>query len=102
YRVAGRGSGIFGNSNDMALFLVTIIPFAIAFLVGSRGLGGKMLFGSGAVLMIAAVVLTYSRGGFLGLITSLGFLAWKLGKAHRAQIFIGGFLLLAAFLALAP
>ena len=34
YRVAGVGKGIFGNSNDMAFHLVTIMPIAIALIRG--------------------------------------------------------------------
>src|SRR5438067_1795376 len=52
YRAGGRGGGIFGNSNDMALFLVTMVPLAIAFLLGSRSLALKAVFGLTGVLMI--------------------------------------------------
>src|SRR5438105_2641949 len=31
YRAAGRGTGIFGNTNDMALHLVTMLPISVAF-----------------------------------------------------------------------
>src|SRR5437879_7619599 len=102
YRVGGRGSGIFGNSNDMALYLVTIIPVAVALLLGARGVARKLLFGSCTLLMIAAVVLTYSRGGFIGLMIALAFLAWRVGSRHRAEILILGFMLVAGFLAVAP
>src|SRR5205807_5475844 len=37
YRVSGRGAGLFGNTNDMALHLVTIMPISVAFFFGSRG-----------------------------------------------------------------
>ena len=102
YRVAGRGGGIFGNSNDMALFLVTNVPIAIALLMRARGLFTKALFGGTTLLMIAAIVLTYSRGGFIGLVGALAFLAWRLGKQHRAQILLAGFGCVFAFLLLAP
>jgi len=102
YRVGGRGSGIFGNSNDMALYLVTIIPVAIVFLLSSRGVALKLFFGACTLLMIAAVVFTYSRGGFIGLIVALAFLAWKAGNRHKAEILIGGFLLVVVFLTIAP
>jgi putative inorganic carbon (hco3(-)) transporter len=102
YRAGGRGGGIFGNSNDMALFLVTIVPIAIALLLGSRSLPRKFLFGGCAVLMVAGIVLTYSRGGFIGLLAALGFFAWKAGRRHRVEIVVAGLLLVAAFLALVP
>jgi O-antigen ligase len=102
YRAGGRGGGIFGNSNDMALFLVTNVPIAIALLLGSRSLARKFLFAGCAVLMIAGIVLTYSRAGFIGLLVALTFFAWKAGNRRRLEILVVGFLMVAAFLALAP
>lgn len=102
YRVAGRGGGIFGNSNDMALYLVTMTPIAIALWMRARKLVLKILFAVTTVLMGVAVMVTYSRGAFLGLVASLAFLAWRLGNRHRTQILVGGFLLVVAFLVLAP
>src|SRR2546423_977076 len=102
YRVAGRGSGIFGNSNDMALFLVTMAPIAIAFLVSTRNLIVKLIFGATSLLIIAAIVVTYSRGGFVGLVVALGFLAWRLGNQRRMELLIGGSVFVLAFLLLAP
>jgi putative inorganic carbon (HCO3(-)) transporter len=102
YRAGGRGGGIFGNSNDMALFLVTIVPIAIALLLGSSSLARKFLFGCCALLMVAGIVLTYSRGGFVGLLIALAFFAWKTGRRHRVEIVVAGLLVVAAFLALVP
>jgi hypothetical protein len=102
YRAGGSGGGIFGNSNDMALFLVSIVPIAIALLLGSRSLVRKFLFGGCAVLMVAGIVLTYSRGGFIGLLVALTFFAWKAGQRRRLEIVVVGFLIVAAFLVLVP
>ena len=102
YRAAGRGSGIFGNSNDMALFLVTMVPIAVALLLRARTSAAKVIFGSTALLMIAAIVLTYSRGAFIGLVVALGFLAWRLGNQRRLEILIAGFVFVIGFLVLAP
>jgi len=102
YRAGGRGGGLFGNSNDMALFLVTIVPISIALLLDSRSLARKFFFGVSAVLMVSAIVLTYSRGGFIGLLVALTFFAWKAGRLRRLEIIVVGFLIVAAFLALVP
>jgi O-antigen ligase len=102
YRVGGRGGGIFGNSNDMALYLVTMMPIAITLLLRARSRGLKIAFAVTTLLMGIAVTLTYSRGAFLGLVAALAFLAWRLGRSHRTQIFIGGSILLIAFLVVAP
>ncbi|MEO8433449.1 MAG: O-antigen ligase family protein [Pyrinomonadaceae bacterium] len=102
YRVGGRGGGIFGNPNDMALHLVTVFPVAIALCFATRRTVLKMLFGAAALLMLAAVVLTYSRGGFIGLLVASAFLAWKIGHRHRFSIAVVGLVLLLILLALAP
>jgi O-antigen ligase len=86
----------------MALFLVTNVPIAIALLLGSRSLARKFLFAGCAVLMIAGIVLTYSRAGFIGLLVALTFFVWKAGNRRRLEILVVGFLMVAAFLALAP
>jgi O-antigen ligase len=102
YRVAGVGSGIFGNSNDMAFHLVTIMPIAIALIFAGRGVVRKLVFAVSSALIMGAIVVTYSRGAFLGGLVALGFLGWKLGRKNRLTIFVIGTLTLLLFLALAP
>lgn len=103
YRAGGRGGGgIFGNSNDMALFLVTLVPIAVALALGTRGKMRKSLLAGCAILMVAGIVLTYSRGGFVGLLVALGFLALKVGRRRRVAVFIGVFVMVAIFLSLMP
>ena len=86
YRAAGRGTGIFGNTNDMALHLVTVLPISVALLFGSKGVARKLLYGACAAVMIAAIVLSYSRGAFIGMLIALLFIAWKLGHRRRLEI----------------
>jgi O-antigen ligase len=102
YRAGGRGNGIFGNTNDMALHVVTLLPIAIALLFGTRGMIRKLLCGACAALMVAAIVLSYSRGAFLGMIVILIFMAIKLGPRHRVEIIIAVLVLAGAVLLLAP
>lgn len=102
YRIAGRGSGIFGNANDMALHLVTIVPIAVALFFGTRSLARKVVLGACAALMMAAIVLTYSRGGSIGLVVALGFLAWKIGRDRRFAVVAWAFIVLMGLLVFAP
>jgi len=102
YRAAGRGTGIFGNTNDMALHLVTILPISIALLFGSKGPGRKLLYGACACLMIAAIVLSYSRGAFLGLVVVFIFLTIRLGGRHRIEILLTVLGIAGALVLLAP
>lgn len=63
--------GAVGDENDVALALDMIVPFTIfAFLI-SDTLRQKILFGAGFAVMLAGVVATNSRGGFLGLLPVL-------------------------------
>ncbi|HKP37088.1 MAG TPA: O-antigen ligase family protein [Pyrinomonadaceae bacterium] len=102
YRVTGRGSGIFGNPNDMALFLVTVAPVAVALACDSKRLAGKLFYAGSAILMFIAIALTYSRGGFLGLVVALAFFAWRVSPRRRGVLIVGGCLAVAAFLVLVP
>ena len=102
YRAGGRGNGMFGNTNDMALHMVTILPIAISLLFGSRGVIRKILFGTFAATMVAAIVLSYSRGAFVGMIVLLIFMALKLARQHRVAIALAVMGLGAATLLLAP
>ena len=85
-RVVGNIGGMFGNQNDMSLHLVTMIPIAIALFVGTRNPFKKLLYGGCAFLMMAGNFVTFSRGGFLGLIGGGSVLAWKLGRRNRVTI----------------
>lgn len=71
YRIEGYmgGSGLTGNPNDLALMLNLIIPIAGVLVFSSRGV--RRAVAAGAMLLsVAAVVLTFSRAGFLTLAAS--------------------------------
>jgi len=102
YRVAGRGTGIFGNTNDMALHLVTMFPVVAAAVFGSRNKMIKLAAAACAILLVAAIVVSYSRGAFLGLIVILIFFALKLGNENRVGIVVGLVTVTLAFLLFAP
>ena len=102
YRVSGRGAGLFGNTNDMALHLVTIMPISVAFFFGSRGAPRKILHAACAVIMIAGILLSYSRGAFLGMLVAFVFFALKIGKRSRFEVAAVFLALFGAILLLAP
>lgn len=65
-RTDGRTSGAMGESNQYAAFIVIFLPATIAAAVSSRGF--MRLFWLGAALVNSfALVMTASRGGFMGL-----------------------------------
>jgi probable O-glycosylation ligase (exosortase A-associated) len=104
YRVEGGigRSGLFGSTNDMALFLVTLIPIAVALFCRTRNPVGKVIYAASIVLMLAGTLVTYSRGGFLGLLAMALVLAWKLGRRHRLAVVVTMVLCFGGLLALAP
>lgn len=101
-RIAGRIRGLFENSNDLALHLVTMVPIAFALAFAKRGVLAKVVYLGSSALMIAAIVVTFSRGGFLGLLASAFVLVRKLGGKNRIASTAGLGLALILFIAFAP
>ena len=102
YRIEGAIGGMFANPNDMALYLVTVIPLAVALCFAARNLAGRLVYAGVALLMIGGMTVTYSRGGFLGLIAVALILAWKLGRRNRLVIMSCAVVLGVLFIVLAP
>jgi O-antigen ligase len=71
-RLAGPVGGIFGNPNDLAMNMVTFLPAAAVLALTKRiPASRRMVAGLAAMFMLATIVFTKSRGGFLGLATAL-------------------------------
>lgn len=101
-RIKGRIGGLFANPNDLALHLISIAPIAVGLALAKRGMFRKIVYLGAALLMVAAIVVTFSRGGFIALVAVSIFLVWKLGRKQRT-LSIAGFVLAAAiFFAVAP
>ena len=82
-RLAGPVGGIFGNPNDLAMNMVTFLPSAAVIALSRRfSLPKRSLAALASALMLATVVFTKSRGGFLGLAVVLLTLVF-LGKKVR-------------------
>lgn len=86
-RVAGVIRGLFDNSNDLALHLVTIIPIAFVLGIEKKNILRKLVYFPIALLMLAAVIITFSRGGFIALIAMALVLVRKLGRRNRTTAF---------------
>lgn len=82
-RIIGAVGGIFGNPNDLATSLALLLPLAVALALTSSGLKRAIFFGC-AALLVGGVIVTFSRGGFLGLLAMGGVLLWKMGRQNRA------------------
>lgn len=101
-RVMGAIKGLFDNSNDLALHLVTIIPITFALGIEKKGLIRKLVYFPITLLMVAAVIITFSRGGFLGLIAMVLVFARKLSRRNKSAALATIVLGVIFFLAVAP
>lgn len=85
YRVSIDVKGMFENANEMALHIVTMIPLMIALGMASKSKVSKIIYYSLTALFFGANVVTFSRGGFLGLIASMTVFVWKAGRNNRIR-----------------
>mgnify|MGYP000201799069 CR=1 FL=1 len=89
-----RLRSVFGTPNNAALFLERLIPITAAIvLIGSEP-PRRWLYGIGGLLMLAAVVLTRSKGGLLlGLPAGLGLVLILWGGRPALIAVLGGVVL---------
>jgi O-antigen ligase len=94
YRVqVSNINGIFGNPNEMALHFVMMTPITLCLGIATKFKPMKVVYFAATGLFIAANMVTYSRGGFLGLLGIFAVLAWKLGRKHKVHTLIGSVLI---------
>jgi O-antigen ligase len=85
-RLAGPVGGIFGNPNDLAMNMTSFLPAAIVIALSGRQPAGKRLVALlVAMLMVATIIFTKSRGGALGIVAALGAIA-LLGRWMRRGV----------------
>jgi len=63
----GRVFSTLGNPNNFAEFLVLFMPFAFAFALNKKKATGKSTYVAGMLLPLVAILLTYSRSGWIAL-----------------------------------
>jgi O-antigen ligase len=82
----GRGTGTYISPNNLASFLAMLLPLAVAYLLAGRvSAVMRVLLGYAAVVMLAGIVVTFSRGGWAGcaaaLLVLFGMLVFR--RQHR-------------------
>jgi probable O-glycosylation ligase (exosortase A-associated) len=99
-RIRGYDAGpMTGNPNDLALTLNLVLPLAVALVVlTKRPLWRAVLIGIIA-LDLVAIVLTFSRGGFLTLALSGAIVLWRITRRVGPKYAVAA---LALLLLLAP
>ncbi len=82
-RLVGALGGIFENPNDLAINIAMNWPLCLAFLFLARGPLKKGLWAVAAIVMLYAVQATYSRSGFLALVTGAAIAVVEFGIRGR-------------------
>ncbi len=97
-RILGYNAGLTRNPNDLALMINLILPMTVALLLLSSGPLARVLLAGAILIQACAIVLTFSRAGFLTLATTgLVFGVRLVRRPSRGLVFAG---LCAALLAL--
>ncbi len=84
---AGTGNMMLGDPNDTAAFILMLFPLCYYLFFNDPTKWLRLVYGSAMVLSLAAVVLTGSRGGFLGLVFLL-FLVWWRSRRKVLGLFV--------------
>jgi probable O-glycosylation ligase (exosortase A-associated) len=94
YRIAGYtgGAGLTGNPNDLALMLNLIVPIGGVLVFMTRGVR-RIVAAAAVLLSLTAVVLTFSRAGFLTLAASFVMLLVVLARRRAPGAAVGLLLL---------
>ncbi len=72
----GKGSGgYFNDENDLSLFINMWLPFAYYLFISEKERLKKILYACAFILGIVSVVVSFSRGGFVGMI-AMFFVLW--------------------------
>lgn len=82
-RIAGYHGGMASNPNDLALTLNLLLPLAVALVAQARSVAARLLVVGVVACYVAGVVVTFSRGGFVTLVTI--FTCYIVAFFRRAQ-----------------
>jgi len=89
-----RWVGVYADPNHMAMDMGIVIPLAVAFLARKQSpFLMKLMCGAAAVLAVVAIVLSHSRGGFIGLCVAMGMWAFREKRRIQALVVGGAFAL---------
>ena len=81
----GRGTGTYISPNNLACFLAMILPLALAYLLAGRiAPMMRIVLGYAALVILAGIVVTFSRGGWVACAAALlALLGIFLGNRHH-------------------
>jgi putative inorganic carbon (hco3(-)) transporter len=81
--VSGRLEGAFDSPNQLGAFCALLTPIAVAFVFAVRGLAARVLATSGLLLVVSALMLSLSRGAWLGVAVAGVYMLFKLREVRR-------------------
>ncbi len=64
--VTKRAYSVFGNPNILAEYLIMLIPISVSLFWYSKKLSKKVIFLGTSLILVLTLVLTFSRGGWVG------------------------------------
>lgn len=89
-RLMGIQKGILENPNDLAINVVISLPLCLAFLLSGKGALNKVFWSFSVLVMIYAVIATYSRSGLIALMITCTICFWEfIVKAKRTGLLVG-------------
>jgi probable O-glycosylation ligase (exosortase A-associated) len=89
-RIAGYGeTGMAGNPNDLALLCCIVLPLMMALVRVTKSLLLRGAALAMALTSVAAVIATFSRGGFIALLSLAVLLVWRARRQTRLAILAG-------------
>jgi O-antigen ligase len=101
-RILGYEAGLTANPNDLALMLNLLLPLGVALLLSSRSALARTVLVVVVLLEAAAVIVTFSRAGFLSLATCLALYLWRLVRRGLTGWVLAAFLAGVAGMTLLP
>ena len=86
-RVLGTQGALTGNPNDMALMLNLLLPICAGLMLAAQTGWRRVFFGALIASLAAAIVLTFSRAGFLALgVTFVAYMVMLRNKPQKKLI----------------
>ena len=88
----GRVFSTMGNPNNYAEFLVLLLPFCFAYALNAKTLGRQTLLLVFCMLPVGALLMTYSRSGWISFAIALVVFAWFYNKKLIPILIVVGLL----------
>jgi len=84
-RIEGYNAPLTANPNDLALMLNVILPLTFALLLAERRQPLRLFLMFAVAVQAGGVIASFSRGGFLGLMTIFLVTQWRFVRRGRPQ-----------------